>query len=453
MLHELDLYKMCYLQMVSCLLRRFIFIQILALSFVFSFQLLLECNPMQSPTRPQWFSQNIVSITISSVCKISSLSGAMAMIALALLLNVCIVSALRETYGLEGEHHNSFWSHCRSSKCTGGTYDRKGDLQDCEVNVNKPFYTDSDDRMCEETCKVVESGESKSVKVKRKSGGGKESCSPGGALQEFAADFVKLEDEALRIPTGQSLPMKAKKVQRFLEAVRDEVLRPEMEAAGGHGYSRTISKELVENVAIIGDLHGQLFNLIAFLLAIKKQYHGKGFSTLPGSYLLFCDPRMTYLFMGDYVDRGEMGVELLMLLLAYKASCPQSLILLQGNHETSSLWRSYGFAEELHYKFNSRIEEHLVSSVTATLPFVAVLPGRWMAMHGGISPSFVEVCSGQAGRFESCLDDSIGQTLTWPDPHDGNGFQFSHRDGFHGTIRDFGILAVCGCMLSLSIDV
>ena len=70
---------------------------------------------------------------------------------------------------------------------------------------------------------------------------------------------------------------------------------------------------------IIGDLHGQLFNLIGYLLFIKSKLNDKGLSMLDGSSLLFCDPSMQYVFMGDYVDRGERGVELLLLLLAYKA--------------------------------------------------------------------------------------------------------------------------------------
>ena len=74
-----------------------------------------------------------------------------------------------------------------------------------------------------------------------------------------------------------------------------------------------------QHVAIIGDLHGQLFNLLAYLLNIQTVHKDKGFRRLEGSSLLFCDPQIQYVFMGDYVDRGERGVELLLLLLAYKA--------------------------------------------------------------------------------------------------------------------------------------
>eukprot|EP00438_Fugacium_kawagutii_P017373 Skav201553 [mRNA] locus=scaffold1616:296440:297765:+ [translate_table: standard] len=208
-----------------------------------------------------------------------------------------------------------------------------------------------------------------------------------------------------------------------------------MAAAGGYGYSREIPKE-AQSVAIIGDLHGQLFNLIAYLRSIKEKYTDKGFSSLPGSSLLFCDPRMKYVFMGDYVDRGERGVELLMLLLAYKARCPQSLIVLQGNHESLTMWRHYGFSKELKYKFKGEIDEDLVAHVTQLLPYVAVLPGHWMATHGGISPSFVEACSNKNGRFEGCLHRQIGASMVWADPHEGDGFIASRRDP---GLYDFGM--------------
>eukprot|EP00438_Fugacium_kawagutii_P035454 Skav216635 [mRNA] locus=scaffold1255:145294:146115:+ [translate_table: standard] len=104
----------------------------------------------------------------------------MTLMLLALLLpSVCIVNAFRETHAGE---RSSFWKRCRSTKCNSKTYHLKGDFsgeiqfQDCEVNVNKPFYTDSNVRMCEERCKVVHSGEAKTVKVERKSDSDEESC-------------------------------------------------------------------------------------------------------------------------------------------------------------------------------------------------------------------------------------------------------------------------------------
>lgn len=43
------------------------------------------------------------------------------------------------------------------------------------------------------------------------------------------------------------------------------------------------------------------------------------------------------------MDRGYHSVETICYLLVLKCLRPHSLILLRGNHETSSLTRTYGF--------------------------------------------------------------------------------------------------------------
>jgi serine/threonine-protein phosphatase 2B catalytic subunit len=55
-----------------------------------------------------------------------------------------------------------------------------------------------------------------------------------------------------------------------------------------------------EPVIIVGDLHGQLYDLVTLL------------DKNP-------DPStVNYVFLGDYVDRGVLGVEVVLLLLSLK---------------------------------------------------------------------------------------------------------------------------------------
>ena len=51
-------------------------------------------------------------------------------------------------------------------------------------------------------------------------------------------------------------------------------------------------------------------------------------------------------FLGDFVDRGSWGVEILLLLLAWKVARPRSWHLIRGNHETKYCTMMYGFKAE-----------------------------------------------------------------------------------------------------------
>lgn len=60
--------------------------------------------------------------------------------------------------------------------------------------------------------------------------------------------------------------------------------------------------KLPEPIVIVGDLHGQFYDMVHMLEKAG-------------------DPsKINYLFLGDYVDRGIFGVEVLFLLYAIKVS-------------------------------------------------------------------------------------------------------------------------------------
>ena len=123
-----------------------------------------------------------------------------------------------------------------------------------------------------------------------------------------------------------------------------------------------------QKLIVVGDLHGQLADLLTIFIE-------NGFPSPNG---------VQYLFNGDFVDRGKLGVEVMTLLLAYKVVYPDSVHLNRGNHETISMNMNYGFTEEILTKFDNAHMLDLVSQVWDLLPVCSVLDDKVFVIHGGL---------------------------------------------------------------------
>lgn len=69
---------------------------------------------------------------------------------------------------------------------------------------------------------------------------------------------------------------------------------------------------------------------------------------------------VTYLFLGDFVDRGKNSLQCLCLLYVAKILSPNTIFLLRGNHECRFTNRGYGFLSECHTVYP--IKENKVTS-------------------------------------------------------------------------------------------
>ncbi|KAK8896471.1 hypothetical protein M9Y10_014371 [Tritrichomonas musculus] len=171
-------------------------------------------------------------------------------------------------------------------------------------------------------------------------------------------------------------------------------------------------------IVIVGDLHGQYFDLIR----IFQKY---GFPNIAN-----------YLFLGDYVDRGHDSLDIIVLLLTFKILFPNNIFLLRGNHECASVTSTYGFADECNKK--SRQYSNFLP-VFQVLPIAAIIGNKIFCVHGGIAPSIESLDEIENFKRPSEVP-SIGtmHELLWSDPSTQiNGFGKNSR----GSCMSFGAKA------------
>ena len=151
---------------------------------------------------------------------------------------------------------------------------------------------------------------------------------------------------------------------------------------------------------IVGDIHGQFYDLV-WMLRKTKDKLGDGCKLL---------------FLGDYVDRGLYGVEVMAFLFALKLQHPNDVFLLRGNHETQEMTTFYNFRDQCLRGYDLEVYERF-SDTFETLPIAAVVNNNFLAVHGGISPKLTDIA--QINDIDRRVEPTVGGLLMdilWADP-------------------------------------
>lgn len=67
-----------------------------------------------------------------------------------------------------------------------------------------------------------------------------------------------------------------------------------------------------------------------------------------------CTAELASMSVGDFVDRGAWGLEVLLLLACWKLVYPKQVIILRGNHECTTCTHMYGFRSEVLAKYGQK---------------------------------------------------------------------------------------------------
>ncbi|KAL3850250.1 hypothetical protein ACJIZ3_012132 [Penstemon smallii] len=140
--------------------------------------------------------------------------------------------------------------------------------------------------------------------------------------------------------------------------------------------------QLKAPIKIFGDLHGQFGDLM-------RLFDEYGSPSTAGD-IAYID----YLFLGDYVDRGQHSLETMSLLLALKVEYPHQVHLIRGNHEAADINALFGFRIECIERMGERDgiwTWHRINRLFNWLPLAALIEKKIICMHGGIGRSINHV--------------------------------------------------------------
>ncbi|KAI5680367.1 hypothetical protein M9H77_01594 [Catharanthus roseus] len=325
---------------------------------------------------------------------------------------------LAEASAAEAEAANAVWQAVQAVSSTPEETSVSGDSSQLAENTSEGNDDDVDVRL-----------HPRAVVVAKETIG-----SLGGMVRQLSLD--QFENESRRMVTPQndlSNPtkkfMRQKSPQGLHKKIISNLLRPRNWKAPANRKFFLDSYEVGElcyaaeqifmqeptvlqlkaPVKVFGDLHGQFGDLM-------RLFDEYGFPSTAGD-ITYID----YLFLGDYVDRGQHSLETITLLLALKIEYPENVHLIRGNHEAADINALFGFRIECIERMgeNDGIWAWTrFNQLFNYLPLAALIEKKIICMHGGIGRSIHAV--EQIEKIERPITMDAGSIvlmdLLWSDP-------------------------------------
>lgn len=171
-----------------------------------------------------------------------------------------------------------------------------------------------------------------------------------------------------------------------------------------------------ENIAIVGDLHGDIKTLESLLDEINPIKQG-------------------IVFLGDYADRGKYGIEVIDTVRDLVKRYPKNVVALKGNHEDftdngAPIFSPCDLISEANVKRGSwpKYFQDEFQPFVENLYLAAIIPREALFVHGGISSKI----RGKLHLRNPTRE--IEEDVLWSDPYDGLG----ERPNSRGAGVEFG---------------
>jgi len=196
----------------------------------------------------------------------------------------------------------------------------------------------------------------------------------------------------------------------------------------------------LETVTVVGDLHG---HFQCSLVKILDMLSGKSCTSDEDEHGSPWDGTGAVVFNGDFVDRGQNSVEVLLALLLLKLAYPNNVYLNRGNHEDSVIAEVYGCKDELQARYGQDTKEiwEEFENAFASLP-IAVVTDSAVIMHGGLPNAnfrveqINEISSEERSRIKTMVEPAkndetckLMQNIMWSDPQPDSGMSPNEERG------------------------
>ncbi len=150
-------------------------------------------------------------------------------------------------------------------------------------------------------------------------------------------------------------------------------------------------------------------------------------------------PETNYIFLGNFVDRGDYSVETIIFLLTLKIKYPHRITLLRGSHESRQISQNYGFYDECQKKYGNINVWRMCTDIFDLFQLCAVIESKIFCVHGGLSPllNFIDDIR-KIDRKQEVPENGLMCDILYSDPDEwvwtyvyqsrGAGYLFGEKD-------------------------
>lgn len=230
---------------------------------------------------------------------------------------------------------------------------------------------------------------------------------------DMTLDYIQKMVELFK--DGKTLPKKHAYaiVSATAELFRNEKALVELSLPGDENAKKNCRSATAKKITVCGDTHGQFYDVLNIFGKFGK-----------------VSPEHTYLFNGDFVDRGSWSCEVAFLLYSLKLLYPDNLFIDRGNHETDDMNQVYGFQGEVKAKYTDRLFRCFSESFNC-LPYSTLIGHQYLVMHGGLFSSddvtLDDIRNIDRFKHRQPPKEGLEMELLWTDPQPAEGRSPSKR--------------------------